>query len=326
MKPQVEYLNLKQIILDKIQENGGWVNTHGHFDRAYTVTPELYALANKHRHEKWKLNKELRIHSTVDQIYDRMAMATETLLAQGATATGTFIDVDPDVKDKSILAAQKVREKYKGQMIFKFLNQSSYGLFDAEARKWFEIGAEFVDILGGLLKADQGREEEHLDILLGTAKEKGKMVHVHIDELNIPEEKETEMLLKKTIEHGMQGKVVGVHAISINCQPKEYRENLYKQLADAQMMFISNPMSWINARRSETLAPIHNPVIPLDEMHKYDLTIALGVDNIADIFMPYNDANLWNDLRLLMETNRFYDIDQLVKIATVNGRKVLGLI
>ena len=267
MAHPVPYLNLKDIILKKIQEHGGWVNTHAHMDRAYTVTPELYKLANKHRHEKWKLNKELRINSTVEQIYDRMAQATETLLAQGATATGTFIDVDSDVKDKSIKAALKVRETYKDQMIFKFLNQSSYGLFDPEARKWFDYGSEFVDIIGGLLKADQGRESEHLDILLGTAKEKGKMVHVHVDELNIPEEKETEMLLKKTIEHSMQGQVVGVHAISINCHPKEYRENLYKQLAENKMMFISNPMSWINARRSETMAPIHNPVIALDEMH-----------------------------------------------------------
>ena len=325
MKPHVEYLNLKQIILDKIKANGGWVNTHAHLDRAYTVTPELYALANKHRSEKWKLNKELRINSTVDQIYDRMAMAIETLIEQGVTATGSFIDVDPDVQDKSIKAATKVRENYKNQITIKYLNQSSYGLFDNEARKWFEVGAEFVDIIGGLLKADQGREEEHLDILLGTAKRMNKMVHVHIDELNTPEEKETEMLLKKTVEHGMQGRVVGVHAISINCHPKEYRENLYKKLAEAQMMFISNPMSWINARRSETLAPIHNPVIPLDEMHAYGIPIAIGVDNIADIFMPYNDANMWNDLRLLMETNRFYDVEELVKIATVNGRKILGI-
>jgi cytosine/adenosine deaminase-related metal-dependent hydrolase len=60
-------------------------------------------------------------------------------------------------------------------------------------------------------------------------------------------------------------------------------------------------------------------------MHSHGITVALGLDNIADIWMAYNDGNLWNDLRLLMECNRFYDIDELVKVATVNGRKVLGL-
>jgi len=84
---------------------------------------------------------------------------------------------------------------------------------------------------------------------------------------------------------------------------------------------------WLNiyARRSETLAPIHNPVLPFDEMQNYDIPVGIGVDNIADIFMPYNDANMWNDLRLIMETNRVYDIDKIVDVATVNGRKILGI-
>lgn len=322
----MHYLDLKQQILEKIKKNGGWINCHGHFDRAYSITPELYALANKQRSEKWKLNKELRINSTVDQIYGRMSVAIETLLEQGVTATGTFIDVDPDVKDKSMKAAEKVREQYKSNITIKFINQSSYGLFDKEARTWFDEGAKFVDIIGGLPKADEGREAEHFDILLGTARSLGKMVHVHVDELNLPEEEETKLLAEKTLEHGMVDKVVGIHGISINCHPKKYREKLYQLLKKAGMMFVSCPMSWINARRSEELAPIHNPVLPLDEMDSYDIPVAIGIDNIADLFMPYNDANMWNDLRLLMETNRFYDIDKLVKIATMNGRKVLGLV
>jgi cytosine/adenosine deaminase-related metal-dependent hydrolase len=321
----VDYLNLRAEIEKKIKQNGGWVNCHGHFDRAYSITPELYKQANAYRHEKWKLNAELRRNSTVDQIYDRMAKAIETLLAQGVTATGTFIDVDPDVKDKSIKAAQKIRDEYKSQITIKYLNQSSYGLFQKEAREWFEVAADFVDIIGGLLKADEDRAPEHLDILLSTAKKKKKMVHVHVDELNIPEEHETELLANKMIEHGMEGKVAGIHGISINARPKEEREKIYTLMKKTQFMMISCPMSWINARRSEELVPIHNPTTPLDEMHPHGIIVGLGLDNIADLFMPYNDANMWNDLRLLFETNRFYEIDEIVKIATVNGRKILGL-
>ncbi len=325
MSKKVDYLNLRVIIEQKIKENGGWVNCHGHFDRAFTITPEKYKLANAYRHEKWKLNADIRKTSTVDQIYDRMAAAIELLISQGVSATCTFIDVDYDVKDKAIKAAQKLRENYSSQIIIKFINQSSYGILTKETREWFEIGADFVDIIGGLLKADEGHEEEHLDILLSAAKKRKKMLHVHIDELNIPEEKETEMLAKKTIMHGMEGKVVGIHGISINAHPKAYREQIYRLIKKAALIFVSCPMSWLNARRSETLAPIHNPIIPLDEMYPLDIPIAIGIDNLADIFMPYNDGNMWNDLRVLMETNRFYDIDGLVKIATTNGRKALGI-
>lgn len=322
---QLDYLDLRAEIEEKIKKNGGWANGHAHLDRAYSISPELYKLANAQRDEKWKLNANLRKNSTVDDVYNRMAKAIETLLSQGVTSTATYIDVDPDIQDRSIKASQKIKDNYGKYITIKTMNQSSYGLFDPEARKWFDYAMDYVDIVGGLLKADAGREEEHLDILFSEAKKRNKMVHIHVDELNIPEEKETEIVVNKIMEHGLQGKVVGIHGISINCKPKEYREDLYKKIVEAGMMFVACPMSWINSRRSESLSPIHNPVLPLDEMHPHGITVAVGLDNIADLFMPYNDANMWNDLRLLFETNRFYEVDEIVKIATVNGRKVLGL-
>lgn len=321
------YWEVKQTLLRKIAQKGGWVNCHAHIDRAYTVTKENFELSNRLRSEKWVLNSELRKNSTVDQIYDRMAMAIERMLEQGVQAMGSFIDVDGDVKDKGIKAAQRLRERYGSDLTLKFLNQSSYGLFDKKkkSREWFEVGAEFVDIIGGLLKADQGRESEHLDILLGTAKAKGKGVHIHVDELNLPEEHETELLAQKTIEHELQGKVVGIHGISINARSAPERQKIYKLIKKSQLMYISCPVSWLNSRRCEDLSPIHNPITPVDEMLEHNITVGIGTDNIADIWMPFNDADLWMDLRVLLEATRIHDLDVLADIATTNGRKILGV-
>jgi len=323
----VDFWDIQQEILQKIKEKGGWVNCHAHIDRAYTITRENFHLSQKLRSEKWTLNDVIRRNSTVDQIYDRMAQAIERMIEQGVSAIGTFIDVDCNVKDKAIQAAIRVREKYQNDISIKYLNQSSNGLFneEKESRKWFEVGAEFVDIIGGLVKADIDRASEHVDILLSTAKKYGKMVHCHVDELNIPEEQETTLLVEKTIEHGMQGRVVGIHGISINARSKEEREELYVLMKKAEMMFIACPVSWLNERRSEALSPIHNPVTPVDEMLPHNITVGIGTDNIADIWMPFNTADMWMDLRVLLEGARIYDIDTLVDIATVNGRKVLGL-
>jgi len=277
------------------------------------------------REEKWKLNADIRKSSTVNQIYDRMAAATELLLEQGVVATASFIDVDPDVKDKAIKAAQKVREVYKSQMIFKFINQSSYGIFTKETREWYEIGTEFVDIIGGLLKSAHPDENKYLDILMQSAKTKKKMIHIHIDENNIAEEKETEMLAKKTIEHGLEGRVVGIHGISLNAHPKAYREKIYELMVKANMIMVACPISWSNARRNEKLTPTHNAVTPADELIPRGIPVAIGIDNLYDIFMPFNDGNIWNDLRLLMEANRYYDNDEMVKVATDYGRQALGI-
>jgi len=322
-----EYWNIKAELLQRIKINGGWTNCHAHIDRAYTITEKTFALSNQLRSEKWALNDQLRKASTVDQIYSRMARAIERMLEQGVTTMGSFIDVDYKIKDKAIKAAIKVREKYKSELTIKFLNQSSNGLFNEkkEAWQWFKVGAEFVDIIGGLLKADALREAEHLDILLGTAKQMNKMVHVHIDELNISQEHETELLAKKTIEHGLQNKVVGIHGISINARPKKEREKIYRLIKKAGLMFISCPISWLNERRSEELTPTHNPITPVDEMLHHDITVGIGTDNIADIWMPFNDADLWLDLRVLLETARIHDLEALTNIASSNGRKILGI-
>lgn len=318
-------LDLKQIILDKIKTKGGWINCHAHIDRAFTLDWKLYKLANKLRHEKWILNTELRKSSTKEQVYDRMAKSFELMIAQGVAAIATFIDVDPYMKDKAIKAAIKIKEKYASQIKIKFINHASYGILDKEPRDWFEVGADFADIIGGMTKANQDRASEYLDILLQAAKERGKMAHVHVDEVNTKEEKETELLARKTIEYGLEGKVAGIHGISINCHPKEYREELYQLMKKAQVAMIACPISWLNSRRTDELTPTHNPTTPVDEMVPAGITVGIGTDNIADLFMPYNDGNMWNDLRVMMEMNRLYDIDTLVAIATENGKKILGL-
>lgn len=317
--------DLKQKLLDKIHKNGGWVNCHAHIDRSFTINETLYRLANALRHEKWILNTDLRETSTVPQIYDRMAKALELMISQHVTAVATFIDIDPYTKDKCIKAAQKVREKYKGQIQIKFINHSSYGIMTKQTREWFEVGADFADIIGGMTKANADRKNEYLDIILQTAKTKKKMVHVHVDEENSLKEKETELLAKKVIEFGLKGRVVGIHGISINTHPKNYRENLYKLMKKADLMMVACPISWLNSRRSEQLTPTHNPTTPVDEMLPQGITVGFGTDNIADLFMPYNDGNMWSDLRVMMEMNRLYEINIVAKIATQSGRKILGI-
>jgi len=325
MKYSVPYYDLKAEILQKIKANGGWVNAHAHLDRAYTITPEKFKLVNSKRNEKWLLNADIRKSSTVSQIYDRMAQSLELLIEQGVSATVSFVDVTPDVKDKAIKAAQKVRDEYKSQIVIKYINLPIYGVLKKENREWFEIGADFADIIGGTVKTDAPHEAEHMDIMLQKAKEQKKMVHLHVDELNISDEHETELLAKKTIEHGMEGKVVGIHGISINAYPKEKREEVYKLMKKAGIIMVACPMSWIDGWRSDVLTPTHNSVTPADEMTAFGIPVALGIDNLYDIFKPLNDGNMWNDLRLLMEANRWFDIDEVVKVATVNGRKALGI-
>jgi cytosine/adenosine deaminase-related metal-dependent hydrolase len=317
--------NLKQYLLKEIRAKGGFVNAHSHLDKAYLIKPADLALTYASLQEKWDLIDELKRSQSVDDVYDRMAFGIEQQMAQGVTVLCSFIDVDPMIEDKAILAAQRVRERYGKEIKLLFANQTIKGVLEPQAREWFDRGAEFVDIIGGLPGKDRGREAEHMDVLLSTAKKRDQMVHVHVDQLNDPNENETELLVDKTIEHGMQGKVVGVHGISIAAHPKIYRQQLYKRMAEAAVMMIACPSAWIDHQRREDLVPSHNAVTPVDEMAPAGITVAIGPDDIADYYKPFSDGDMWTELRFLLEACHYYDLEQLTNIATVNGRKVLGL-
>ena len=95
---------------------------------------------------------------------------------------------------------------------------------------------------------------------------------------------------------------------------------------DAGLSFISCPSAWIDSPRQELLTPTHNSLTPVEELLEHDLCVAIGSDNIHDVYKPYCNGDMMFELRMLLEACKIYDEDELVKIATINGKKVLGLI
>ncbi|WP_185877593.1 amidohydrolase family protein [Blattabacterium cuenoti] len=318
-------MNPKKILLRKIKEKGGWVNAHTHLDRAYTLNKDNFKYSYLPLKKKWYLVDEIKRLASEDDIYIRMEKALEHFLKQGIQAVCTFIDVDEIIEDRALKAAKKLKDNYENSVKIRFANQVLKGVIDKKSKYWFDKSIDFVDVIGGLPLRDYGKEEKHIDILLDTAKKNGKIVHVHVDQLNSMKEKETEKLAKKTIEHGMQGKVVAIHSISLSAHNKNYRYNVYKLMKKANIMVVSCPIAWIDHVRNEYLTPNHNSVTPIDEMIPEGISVAIGTDNICDIYKPFSDGNLWIELRVLLESCHYYNIDQLVKVATTNGLKALGM-
>jgi cytosine/creatinine deaminase len=314
-----------------ISGQGGFVNAHAHFDRAYSVTLEDFTNTqgniNSKLQEKWKLVDRFKSQASEDIYFQHITAALRLQNDQGIHYCLSFIDCDPVAGERALFAAKKAKEYAAKELKMRFLIacQTLKGVVDRDARIWFEKSLEHVDVIGGLPGADIGHEEEHIDILLKAAKETGKRVHIHVDQLNIAEEKETELLARKVIAWGLEGKVTAVHGISIAAQSKSYRQELYKLCLDAGLSFVACPTAWIDSRRTEILSPTHNSVTPIDEMIPAGITVALGSDNICDIYKPYADGNMLTEIRLLLESTHYYEMDELVKVATVNGLKVLGL-
>lgn len=316
-------------LIQKIKEKGGFINSHAHFDRAYTVTEEnMEKVVNYHLFDKWQFVDKFKKNAEVSIYIHNMMAAINQQIKYGVVGALTFVDIDTVCDFKAIEAAQIVKKEAKAKGFeLKICSQALKGVLAPKEnrllRKALDLG--YLDVIGGLPRADEGKAQAHLDEILFLGKEYGKRVHVHVDQLNDSLEKETEMLALRTMHWGMEERVTAVHGISIAAHPKEYRERVYGLARDAGLSFVSCPTAWIDSRRKEWLSPTHNSITPVEEMIKHGLTVAIGSDNIQDVYKPFSDGNMYTELKFLLECLHLYDIDTLVDIATKNGRLVIGM-
>ncbi len=316
--------DLLSILKKKIAEKGGPVSCHAHFDKAHTITPETLNMTLASMEAKWNLWKDVKKSYTHENLVKRMAINVEKFIAQGSTITRTNIDVDTAVGMMCVEAALELKEKYKDKIEIQICSQILDGALDPKAREWIEKAAPFVDVLGGLPSRDRPNQAEHLDYIFEVAKKHRKTVDVHIDQNNDPDEKDTELLARKVIEHNLQGRVNAVHCCSLAAQKDDYMNEVINLIKESQMSVIVCPRSMIDGvQLRQKMAPVHNSIAPVPQLVEAGINVALGVDNVHDYFCPFIDGNIFTELLFLIEACRYYDIEKLSDIASVNGRKIL---
>lgn len=72
------------------------------------------------------------------------------------------------------------------------------------------------------------------------------------------------------------------------------------------------------------MSPLHNSIGPFVKLKAAGVRTYLGIDNIADLFMPVVDGDMWTEARMLMESCRYYDLEQVADWATEPPLHVLN--
>jgi len=317
--------DLKTQMLEAIKKDGGFVNCHAHFDKAYFITREGLEKSMVSMEEKWRMSDGIKRDSSVEDIKVRIRRALDVLVAQGCKTTCTFVDAYDAVGHKAIDAAVAVKEEYKNKINMLIATQPLGGLIDEKARALYEEITAKADIAGGLPSKDRPNDEKNLDYLFEIAKKLNKPVHVHIDQENNPNERDTEKLIAAVKRYNYEGRVVAIHTISVSAQSKEYRMKIYKEMAQLGIAVVVCPSAALSMRQLDQYqAPVHNSIGNVPEMIEAGMLVGLGVDNIADFYEPFVDGDMWTELRLMQEACRYYNLDALVKVASTNGAKILA--
>ena len=168
--------------------------------------------------KKWEIYRYLKENYTYDDLIERISRGLDKMIAQGVTYCRTMVDADSTVGLLPVTAAMEVKKRYAGRIVFEVGVQPLQGVLDPASYEQYAEACKLADYCGGLPSRDRPRPEAHLDMVLDLAKRLGKPVEVHVDQENNPLENETELLATKTIEHGMQGMVYAIHAISLRRQ------------------------------------------------------------------------------------------------------------
>ena len=308
--------NLKREFLRLVAGYGGFASHHAHYDKAYLISTENLKLGQVDMQHKWTLYKYLKESYTHDDLVERMCRCVDNAINQGVTHTRTFVDADDTVKLMPMKAALAVKERYLGQINMEIAVQPLQGVLDPASRKHYAMACELADVVGGLPSKDRPTPEKHLDYILNLAKDLGKPVDVHIDQENNPDENETELLALKAIEHGMEGRVRGVHAISLAAKFPREQDRICKIVKDAGMQIVICPSAALSMKAHDKAAPIHNSIGPVVRLLDHGIDLCMGIDNIADLFMPIVDGDMWFECRAMMETTRFYDLDAVARMAS----------
>lgn len=307
--------DMKREFLQLVDSKGGFACYHSHFDKAYLISLKNLRLSQVDMRRKWELYKYLKENYTHEDLVERISRGVETMIGQGVTHCRSFVDADTIVGILPIQAALEVRNKYKNLIHLEFAIQPLEGVLNPATRKLFEQACELADVVGALPSKDRPEPEKHLDYVFGLARELGKPVDAHVDQENNPDEDESELLALKTIEYGLEGKVRAVHSISLAAKSAKEQKSIIAKMKSAGLSVIVCPSAALSMKQLDKVAPLHNSIAPVLQLLEQEIPVYLGVDNIADLFMPLVDGDMWIESRFLMEALRFYDLDRVSSIA-----------
>jgi cytosine/adenosine deaminase-related metal-dependent hydrolase len=307
--------NLRLHALELAEAMGGFANHHAHFDKAYLITAENLQLSQVDMQKKWELYKYLKENYTYEDLIERISRGVETMVRQGVTYCRTMVDADSTVGLLPVKAAMEVKRRYADRIVFEVGVQPLQGVLDPASYEQYAEACAMADYCGGLPSKDRPQPEKHLDVILSLAKKLGKCVDVHVDQENNPNENETELLALKTIEHGMQGRVFGVHAISVAAKDEREQDRIIEKVVEADMGIIVCPSAALSMKQLAMTAPLHNSIAPFTKLRDAGVKLYLGIDNVHDLFMPIVDGDIWTECRMLMEACRFYDIEAVTQWA-----------
>jgi len=322
---------------------GGHHNAHLHLDRAHTLDPGYvdHGRIDVLRASHISLQKKHALIATVhdgpaydrEDLQRRVAATTAEMVAAGTATADTMVDVTADrVGTDALDLVMDHARAVAGEITLRAAAYTPLGFRENKPAQWevFETGVARADFIGSLPEADDRNDypdnigfEEHLVRMLDLVNRTGKMLHVHTDQLNLPEERGTERLIEvmranplRVSAEGGAPLVWAVHMISPSTYDDARWQAFVEGLLECNIGVICCPSAAIGMRQLRPRAtPTYNSIPRVLELAAAGVPLRLGSDNVADMCSPSTTADLMDEVFILSAAIRFFEPQILARFA-----------
>lgn len=331
-----------QDLHDRITAYGGLFNAHLHLDRAGTYHPTVEIFREQGVADGTSLPLSGK-HAIIPAIHDsacydpsvlyaRVAGFVEDMIACGTSRADSVVDTTTDRVGLSALETfAGLKAAYSGQIDLRFGAYSPVGFRDDVPDRWTLLtdGAAMSDFIGLLPERDDIADypthigfETSCRRALALSHNLKKPIHIHVDQANHLFEDGSELVaqvvedMELGLDPGAEPFVWLIHMIS----PATYDNGRFQALADRMAELnigvICCPAAAISMRQYRPLqTPTHNSIARVLELVLAGVYVRIGSDNVCDITSPMGTPNLMDEVRVLGDALRYYDLDFLARIA-----------
>ncbi len=303
-----------------------FVNGHLHLDKAYTLERAgAAALASYTGGSMGAAMTAIEQASKVKEDYDErwiianVRKALDLAVRFGNTHIRAFADTDTKARLEGVKALLKAREEYADRVTLQVVAFPQDGIArDPGAEEYVERALELgADVVGGIPWIEYTDEDalDHIDRMFALAKKYDVDVSMLLDDAGDPGLRTVEMVAKKTIAEGWEGRVTVQHCRAMSLYPEPYYRKIEHLLKRGKIGLVSDPHT----------GPLYARV---KDLYAAGVSVALGQDDIADAYYPFGRCNMLEVAFLaahLMGMTSSGDLKILYDLVTVNAAEALGI-
>ena len=262
---------------------------------------------------------------TPEDIADRATKALELLLANGATAVRTHVNIGAG--EEALRAVREARSRMDGLLDVQIVALTSTPITGPEGRDnrralavALEVG---VDLIGGCPHLDPDGNTLMADAF-AAASDAGIGLDFHVDEVLDPEVLYLRELVRMVRNNGFAHPVTASHCVTLGLQSPDVQAAVSREVADAGVSVVALPQTnlFLQGRNHPTATP--RGLTAIDALRQAGALVCAGADNVQD---PFNLVGRSDPLEtaalLVMAGHRLPD--EAFRMVGTDARACLGL-